>query len=144
MVVDIAAAAPADLPTILSLLERSKLPQAGLERLVATTLVAREGERLVGCAALELYGQAALLRSVAVEVSSRGLGLGQQLTRAALDLAKSRGIRTVYLLTETAEQFFPKFGFRSIARTAVAPAVRQSEEFTTACPESAIAMVTEL
>src|SRR2546425_4052354 len=53
---------PADLPAILQLLEVSKLPRAELERHIGTTLVAKEGKQLVGTAALELYGAAALLR----------------------------------------------------------------------------------
>ncbi|MGH7319149.1 MAG: GNAT family N-acetyltransferase [Candidatus Rokuibacteriota bacterium] len=49
-------------------------------------------------AAIELYDGAALLRSVAVEAERRGEGLGQNLTRAALELARERGAKTVYLL----------------------------------------------
>lgn len=140
MNVAIAAATNADLPAVLDLLQRTKLPRAEIERHVPTILVAREGERIVGCAALEPYGTAALLRSLAVEPSSRGLGLGQQLTRAALDLARARGVRSVYLLTETAAEFFPRFGFRTVQRKEVDPAVQRSIEFTGACPDSAIAM----
>jgi amino-acid N-acetyltransferase len=137
---DITPATPADLPAILDLLAASELPPAGLAEHVATTLVARENSRIVGSAALELYGSAALLRSVAVAAPLRGRGLGTTLTAAALDLARRRGARTVYLLTETAAQFFPKFGFRPITRADVDPAVMQSQEFTTACPEGALVM----
>src|SRR2546428_8418916 len=70
-------ATPADLPAILQLLEVSKLPRAELERHIGTTLVAKEGKQLVGTAALELYGAAALLRSVAVAAEQRGHGLGR-------------------------------------------------------------------
>jgi amino-acid N-acetyltransferase len=98
----------------------------------------------VGSAALELYGNAALLRSVAVDQNLRGQGLGQQLTRAALDLAGQHGVETVYLLTETATDFFPRFGFQPIARSAVAPAVQQSVEFTSACPASAAVLALDL
>ena len=140
MNVAITAATNADLPAVLDLLQRTKLPRAEIERHVSTILVAKEGERIVGCAALEPYGTAALLRSLAVEPSSRGLGLGQQLTRAALDLARGRGVKSVYLLTETAAEFFPRFGFRTVPRKEVDPAVQRSIEFTGACPDSAIAM----
>jgi len=144
MNVAIAAAAGEDLPVVLDLLGRCNLPQAGLEQHLATTLVAREGVRIVGCAALELYGRAALLRSVAVEPSSRGLGLGAQLTHAALDLARSRGVKALYLLTESASEFFPRFGFRVIPRPEVDPAVQRSVEFSGACPKSALAMRADL
>jgi amino-acid N-acetyltransferase len=137
-------AAPADLPAILALLSASALPPNGLEAHLATTLVARDGGALVGCAALEPYGGAALLRSVAVDAAHRGRGLGGRLTRRALDLAAARGARTVYLLTTTAGDFFPRFGFRATAREAVDPAVRRSVEFTTACPADALAMRLDL
>jgi len=136
----ITPATPADLPAILELLDGSNLPRAGLDAHVATTLVAKEGKQLVGTAALELYGECALLRSVAVAPELRGHGLGQELTRHALALARRRNIRTVYLLTETAGGFFPRFGFRAIPRDAVDPAVQRSIEFTSACPTSALVM----
>lgn len=86
----------------------------------------------------------ALLRSVAVDATRRGEGFGHQLTQAALDLARARGLSQVYLLTTTAADFFPRFGFRVVARSEVDPAVRQSVEFTTACPASAVAMRADL
>ncbi len=141
---DITPAAATDLPAILELLAASKLPRAGIEAHVASALVARDDSGIVGSAALELYGGAALLRSVAVATERRGQGLGAALTVAALDLARRRGVRTVYLLTETAGQFFPKFGFTAITRAQVEPAVLESPEFTTACPKSAMVMVKQL
>jgi amino-acid N-acetyltransferase len=120
------------------------LPHAAIEQHLDDTLVARDGRRLVGCAAVERYGAAGLLRSVAVAQDRRGSGLGIRLTTAALEHAHARGIRTLYLLTETAADFFPRFGFHPVARTAVAPAVRQSAEFTGACPDTALVMVKEL
>jgi amino-acid N-acetyltransferase len=144
MAVMIDAATQTDLAAILALLERAGLPQDGLADHLATTLVARQDGVIVGSAALELYGAAALLRSVAVEARLRGQGLGQQLTCAALDLARQRGVTTVYLLTETAGNFFPRFGFRPIERSAIDPAVQQSIEFRSACPMSAQVLVASL
>lgn len=99
---------------------------------------------MVGCAALELYGDAALLRSLAVTPSQRGHGLGQRLTQVALDLARQCGVSAVYLLTETAADFFPRFGFQPIPRDAVPPSVQLSIEFTEACPVSAQVMALRL
>jgi nucleoside-diphosphate-sugar epimerase/N-acetylglutamate synthase-like GNAT family acetyltransferase len=133
-----------DLPVITALLEANKLPLAGLEAHVATTLVVQRNARIVGCAAVEIYGDAGLLRSVAVDEARRGEGLGHQLTQAALDLARARGLRTVYLLTTTAGGFFPRFGFREIARDDVDRGVQRSVEFTKACPAEAVAMRADL
>jgi amino-acid N-acetyltransferase len=136
----IAPASDTDPAPILALLERTDLPPDGLRHHLATTLVARSDSAIVGCAGVELYGAAALLRSVAVEPSHQGQGLGQRLTQAALDLARQHGAREVYLLTTTAGAFFPRFGFEPVTRADVPAAVQQSVEFTSACPVSALVM----
>ena len=133
-----------DLPEIRALLERLHLPLAGVDEHVPTMLVARDGEQIVGTAALELYADGALLRSVAVEPHLQGRQLGQQLTDAALQLASNRGVTTVFLLTTTAERFFPRFGFEPIGREQVPPSVRESVEFQSACPASAVVMRKQL
>jgi amino-acid N-acetyltransferase len=136
----IGTATPADTQAILSLLERSKLPTAGLLDHLANAIVARNADEVVGSAALEIYANGALLRSVAVDARERGVGLGGQLTEQALAQAKDRGVPAVYLLTTTAQQFFPRFGFEEITRADVPADVQQSIEFTSACPASAIVM----
>jgi len=81
-----------------------------------------------------------LLRSVAVSPACRGQGIGQHLTRAALMLAQEQGLTHVYLLTETAGQFFPKFGFRLVEREQTPSGVQSSLEFSSLCPARALAM----
>lgn len=135
--VTIEAASPADLPAVLALLRHCGLPIDGLSEHLGTTLIARDKGAIVGSAALEIYDGAALLRSVAVAQAQRQTGLGQRIVRNALELARQNGIQQVFLLTETAENFFPRFGFRPIDRSAVPFSVQQSIEFTSACPSSA-------
>jgi amino-acid N-acetyltransferase len=144
MTISIEPAHSDELPAILGLLASTGLPQEGLNDHLETTLVARADKRVVGSAALELYGTAALLRSVAVDRGLQGQGLGERLTHAALKLARRQGISHVYLLTETAIGFFPRFGFRPIPRKQVPAAVQRSLEFTSLCPDSAQAMETRL
>jgi amino-acid N-acetyltransferase len=139
----IEAATKWDLPGICALLERLHLPLAGVDEHL-TMLVAKEGEQIVGTAALELYGDGALLRSVAVEPIRQGRQLGHQLTDAALQLATAHGVNTVFLLTTTAERFFPRFGFEEIDREQLPVSVRESVEFQSACPASAIVMRKQL
>jgi N-acetylglutamate synthase-like GNAT family acetyltransferase len=114
MTVAIGLARNEDLSVVLTLLEQSGLPKDGLADHWATTLVARDDGRIVCSAALEMYGAPALLRSVAVDPALRGQGLGRRLTQAALDLALG-GVKDVYLLTETAGEFF-RASFGAIAR----------------------------
>jgi amino-acid N-acetyltransferase len=144
MEVSIGPASLEELPQVLKLLEEGGLPPDGLEDHLPTILVARLEERVVGSAALELHGPAALLRSVAVRRDLRRTGLGSRLTEAALRLSRELGAAEVYLLTETADHFFPRFGFRRIPRSEVPRSVRSSVEFTSACPASARAMALDL
>ena len=134
----------ADVDDVLRLLVDNNLPVEGLADHLRTALVAREGQRVVGSAALELYRDAALLRSVAVAKDRQQHHIGRDLTIAALDLARISGASTVYLLTTTAEQFFPKFGFERITREDVPAAVQTSVEFASACPASATVMRRQL
>jgi len=136
----IGPATAADIDLVEALLEREHLPLAGLRDHGEYVLVARAGNRIVGCAALELYEDGALLRSLAVEAEHRGSGLGSELTHAALRMADTRGMPAVYLLTTTAERFFPRFGFEVVDRADVPHSVRQSVEFSYACPSSALVM----
>jgi amino-acid N-acetyltransferase len=129
-----------DLDEVLSLLAQHHLPLEGLREHFETTIVAREEDRIVGSAALELYADGALLRSVAVAPARQGRQLGRELTEAAIRLAEERRAPAIYLLTTTAEQYFPKFGFETIARAEVPPAVQQSVELTSACPSTATVM----
>ena len=133
-------ARPDDLADLLRLLEQNLLPIDGLGDHLATALVARKNGQLVGSAALEIYPDGALLRSVAVAPALHGLGLGRELTEAAIRLALERRAPAIYLLTTTAEQFFPRFGFERISRREVPAAVRASVEFTSACPSTATVM----
>jgi amino-acid N-acetyltransferase len=133
-----------EIPRILELLEEAGLPPDGLTNHHSTTLVARRDGQVVGSAALELYGQAALLRSVAVAKVLRGTGLGRRLTEAALALSRDFDVEETYLLTETADHYFPRFGFRPIPRSEVPRNVQSSVEFTSACPDTARAMVLDL
>lgn len=133
-----------DVAAFLGLLRQNRLPTAGATKHLGSALVARDGDRVVGGAALELYGRAALLRSVVADGSRRGQGLGRMLVESALTLATDRGVETVYLLTETAAAFFAHLGFTRVNREDVDPAVRQSVEFCDVCPASAVCMMKSL
>ena len=104
------------------------------------TMVARRLDEIVGSVALELYSGGALLRSLAVDQPERGGRLGHRLTEAAIARARELGTPALYLLTTTAERFFPRFGFQPIDRTEVPASVQDSVEFRSACPASAVVM----
>ncbi|HSQ33197.1 MAG TPA: arsenic resistance N-acetyltransferase ArsN2, partial [Gemmatimonadaceae bacterium] len=98
------------------------------------------GGVLVGVAGLEVCCNNALLRSVAVDPAWRSHGIGRALVTRLIADAESRGIHALYLLTTSAERYFPGFGFREITRDEVPEDVRATAEFRSACPASATVM----
>ncbi|HSS36062.1 MAG TPA: arsenic resistance N-acetyltransferase ArsN2 [Patescibacteria group bacterium] len=129
-----------DWPAIRDLLTASGLPLDGAREAFDTGVVIRESDRIVGCAAVEPYRPAAILRSVAVAPDRRGSGNGRRLVSAAEAVARDNGSTDLILLTETAERWFSRLGFVLIDRTAVPAEVAASVEFQTACSTSAVAM----
>ena len=127
-------ARPEDLAGVRALLERTELQYPELDEHVGDLLVVRDPERaVVGCVAMELYDEAGLLRALATSPERRGEGLGWMLADAALGRARSRGCRRVYLVTESASDFFAeKFGFRAVQPSMVDAAVAESSQFRTA------------
>jgi amino-acid N-acetyltransferase len=139
--VTLRSATAADLPQVLALLERASLPTDGVDaKAMANFVIAEHEDRPVGVVGLEVYRESALLRSVAVEENWRGSGVGRALIDRAFALTRERGIRDVFLLTTTAEDYFPRFGFACISREMVPPAVQASTEFQGACPSTAVVM----
>lgn len=126
------------------LLTEVKLPLEGAEEALTDFTLAFRDEELVGSAGLERYGKVALLRSVAVVQTERNSGLGQELVHRLLDWAYEEGIEQVVLLTTTAANFFPRFGFHSIPRTEMPQAAKVSAEFSSVCPASATVMLLDL
>ena len=134
----------ADAGAMLALMERAHLPTDGLASHLDAAFVARDGDVVVGSAAIELYADGGLLRSVAVDPGHRGTGLGGRLTAAAIEEAQRLQLPALYLLTTTAEEFFPRFGFEQITRDEVPDSVKQSIEFREACCASAVVMLKRL
>jgi amino-acid N-acetyltransferase len=138
--IEIVPARDSDFDAVAALLDASELPTAGLREAFPSALVARENGDIVGAAALEIYRSGALLRSVVVAQSIRGRRVGEQLTRAALEMARRQHAPAAFLLTTTAPEFFSRFGFETVTRDEVPDDVRQSIEFRSACPASAVVM----
>ncbi|HEU4523014.1 MAG TPA: arsenic resistance N-acetyltransferase ArsN2 [Thermoanaerobaculia bacterium] len=136
----IGPATSADIPAIKALLLESGLPTAGVDDHWKTFIVARDGERIIGCGGSEAYQVAALIRSIAVRPEYRSHGLGRRLVRQLLDRLSSHGLREFYLLTTTAEEYFARRGFTKIDRDEIHPQLLASRELQDACPASAVCM----
>jgi amino-acid N-acetyltransferase len=137
------AAAPADLAAVERLLTEAELPVDGVRDLLTTFVVAQAGDDVVGVAGLEVCCDNALLRSVAVDPAWRSHGVGRALVTRVIADAEARGVRALYLLTMTAEHYFPSFGFRRIARDEVPEDVRATSQFCGGCCSSAAVMCRE-
>jgi N-acetylglutamate synthase-like GNAT family acetyltransferase len=125
------------------LLTASELPLDGVREALPNFIVAESGAGIVGVAGLEICCDNALLRSVAVHDAWRSRGLGRALVTRTIAEAEARGINALYLLTTSAERYFPTFGFHPIAREAVPEDIRATAEFREACPASATVMCRE-
>lgn len=137
-------ASPQDEAAVAALLTANQLPLDGVHESLRCFVVAEEGGDIVGVAGIEecgVKGEHALLRSVAVRSDWRSRGLGRALVARAIALAEERGAKALYLLTTTAESYFPSFGFRQTTRDQVPADVSTTAEFKGACPASAVVMV---
>lgn len=131
----------ADLPQIARFLEQNDLPTLEIQACLENFVVAKDQDgSWIGVAGFEHYGKSCLLRSVAVDKSFRGQGYGQTLVKSVLANAKTKGVKTVYVLTEDTSAFFERLGFGIIERKDVDEAVKKSPEFTESCCQSCTAM----
>lgn len=137
-------ASASDWPAVAALLEAHHLPTQGAREHLHHYVLAVSGTRVLGCAGLEVHGEDALLRSVAIAPGHQGEGLGQRLLARMLEEAAAQGVRTLYLLTTTAADYFGRLGFERLPIEAAPASLRASAEFQGACPANAIFMVRRL
>lgn len=135
-------ARPEDMAAVRALIERCGLDADGLDD--AVVYVSESDGHIVGTVALEQHATGAdaafLLRSAAVEPAVRGQHVGHALVRAALRHVDS--LRApVGLLTETAQDYFPRFGFEPVSRDELPKPLHESSQLRGACPESAHALL---
>ena len=125
-----------DLIGISVLLKTCELPDNDLE--AHEFIIAKNDGRIVGCIGLELQGP--LLRSMAVDPAFRNLGIAGELYSRLIQFAKEKHLPEMYLLTDSAEKFFVKKGFKKVSRSDAPERIRTHKQFTTLCPDSAIVM----
>ena len=142
--VHIRLAKDTDLDAIESLLTQSQLPTAGVRDELCSFLVAEADARVVGVVGMEKRGRYGLLRSTAVAPEWRGKQVAKRLVEQIIADAESQGVNALYLLTTTAERYFPNFGFEVTAREVVPQDIKATEEFREACPASATVMCLKL
>jgi amino-acid N-acetyltransferase len=125
---------------IIALLRDENLPVDDLAAGLENFLVATEDCEVIGAVGLEYYNGYALLRSLAVKKDKRNAGVAGKVLSRIEDIARRNGIKEIFLLTETARDYFLKKGYSTINRTDVPAEVQHSSEFSHVCPKSAIVM----
>lgn len=133
-----------DLNTIKSLLDSVSLPSIDIDNHISNFLVLEAEGIMIGTIGLEIYDKTALLRSLVVRKEFQGRGYGQKLCRELLSRAGVFGIENIFLLTETAKDFFTREGFQVIEREAVHDEIKQTNEYSTLCPSDSTCMFKRL
>ena len=129
-----------DLDAVCKLLETTNLPLEGVAEAIGNFVVAEGNGGVLGAVGLEVYGRYGLLRSAVVAQAWQGYGAGRALVGEILSQARIKDLAVVYLLTTTAENYFPSFGFKRIERDEVPEELSASAELRGACPSSAVVM----
>jgi len=131
---------------VLDILNGAELPTTDLtDEKMKNFMVARgKDDCIIGVVGVEMYQESGLLRSLVVHPAYRGTGLGSLLTRKIESFAWHNGVKTLYLLTMTAADFFPKIGYEVTQRDNVPESIRKTEEFNNVCPVSAVCLLKAL
>jgi amino-acid N-acetyltransferase len=122
-------ARPDDISAIEDLLKAEWLPPMSIEEFIDSFWVLESEDGVVGCAGIEIYGEAAVLRSVVVAPTLRGTGEGDHLVRTGLEYARDQGAKRVYLFTMHAAPFFARYGFQPVTTDDFEPEVRESWQY---------------
>jgi len=133
-----------DLKSVQALLSDCDLPYQDVAGHLPHFILAQKDAQLIGVIGLELLGTIGLLRSLAVSSPYRGHGLAKALYARLLAYAGRKQIKTLYLLTLTAEGFFAKLGFHNIDRKNTPTILQGTEEFRNLCPDTAVCMVKDI
>ncbi|MEG9328032.1 arsenic resistance N-acetyltransferase ArsN2 [Salinimicrobium catena] len=131
---------PKDLTAVTEFLTYNKLPASDLTEDNIQLFLAYDEEELIATIGLEKHGSSGLLRSLAVKENYRNLEVADKMIKGLFAVCESQGISDIYLLTTTAEKYFLKKEFLKVDRKSVPFEIRQSREFRSICPASAVAM----
>lgn len=134
------ATTPAERQSALNMLQTHNLPTSDIDDEKRIYLLMDNG-RIIGTAGVETFNDCALLRSVTVLSEEQGKGYGGEINRQIENILKDQGVGCLYLLTTTAKAFFEKNGYSVVeSRHAVPLAIRQTAEFNSLCPATAVVM----
>ncbi|HEV8649860.1 MAG TPA: HAD-IIA family hydrolase [Actinomycetes bacterium] len=108
-------AVPAEAEAVAALLREASLSGEQAPSRIRSTLVAVDGQRVVGTLAWNRHGDEALLRGIAVASDYQGRLVGTRLVLAACLRLRAAGVRRVGVLAAKGAGFFARLGFREVA-----------------------------
>ena len=124
------------------LLNRCSLPTSDLTKNDMVQLFgAYQNENLIACIGVEIYDNAALLRSLAVGSEHRANGIGRKLSRHIEKFCQQEGVKEIYLLTETADKYFERLGYSLQGREDAPASIKGTTQFSGLCPSSSKFMI---
>ena len=126
-------------PAAEALLAAAELPIDDLDDPTIELLGAFDRE-LVGVIGLQRCGDVGLLRSLAVAPAHHDRGIARLLCTALFERARELRLGDLYLLTTSAAEYFTRHGFAAIDRAHAPDCIRQTAQFASLCPASAVVM----
>lgn len=127
-----------------ALLKAHKLCFNDLESQGVELFSVTKEDALVGYFGYEVFGEDALFRSFIVVPEQRTKNYGKLMWEMAKKQLKESKVKHIYLLTNTATEFFLKVGYKLFERTKVPDVIAQTSEFTTFCATDSVCMQYEI
>ena len=131
----------ADLKRVCEILSGFDLPIEDIDSLnLEEFWVAAIQGQVIGVGGIERNNDIGLIRSLAVQEGHHGNGIGKELYNFIEKYALDKGVLRLYLLTTTAEKYFARLGYDVIDRNSAPKSIKESTQFRTLCPQSAVLM----
>ncbi len=129
-----------DIQAIRELICSSGLPSSDIDGKAQKIFVAESDGKIIAVGGIEKLGDVALIRSIAVTPAYRSSGIASNIYRLLEAYARSLEVEELYLMTESAKEYFQKLGFSEQEREAVPWDIKQTSQFSKLCPSSATVM----
>lgn len=125
---------------IKTILQENYLVYEDIENNNIKLFLAYKNSECVGIIGLEKIANLGLLRSLVVLDKYRNKGYGREICNKLLAYAKDKKIDEIYLLTVSAKNFFKKLGFNVVKRENAPDEIKNTGEFSSLCPDTAVCM----
>lgn len=119
-----------DLLPVQRLVAKAGLSDQGIEHQINDFLVVEnEKKQIIGTVGIERLGLDGLLRSLVMASESWNAKIGLNFLELALAFAKQRGVKTLYLLTNSSIPFFEHIGFEEVKEEEIPEHLKKTSHF---------------